>query len=61
MPKGTVTAVSLARSLGAAGSIVVNTAGGVTGNTFATINKRVSQSVAGTPIQVTPAVSTFCT
>ena len=51
-----VAAVSLGRPLGTAGSIVVNTPGGVTGTqTFATINKRVSQ--AGTPIQVTTAVS----
>jgi hypothetical protein len=41
---GGVTAVSLARNLTGAGSIVVNTAGSVQGTSFATINKRISQT-----------------
>ncbi len=53
-----MTAVSLARSLGATGSIVVNTPGGVNSNTLATIKRMAGQAVVGTlPPQTTTAVS----
>ncbi len=53
-----MTAVSLARSLGATGSIVVNTPGGVNSNTLATIKRMAGQAVVGTLTpQTTTAVS----
>ncbi|XP_064649340.1 helicase domino-like isoform X3 [Lineus longissimus] len=54
---GGVTAVSLARNLTGASSIVVNTAGGVPGTSFANINKRISQTAVvgqtGTTVSAT--------
>ena len=54
-----MSAVSLTRSFGATGSIVVNAASGVAGNTFATINKRMaSQAGIVSVAQTAPTTAT---